>query len=242
MSAIRPPGPVVPRLPGEVIGCRVRSRSAWILAVLVTIASVGCSGGSDPDAISAPSTTRRLADTVDSSSAPTTTVPTTSTAVEPSSTVPVVEGTVELALDDFESILEELSRRKVALYAAPNLDSIAQVCSPDSECADQYSAQLTDAISKGYRTVGGLPVDVLSFEVLGFDGTSLEESSAVTIDYVVAPLPEEQGQVVDAAGAVVFTLVSPGEGPQRARVVLVRSDDGALPWRIATEQSLGPAE
>ena len=58
----------------------------------------------------------------------------------------------------------ELSRRRVALYAAPDLARIGEYCMPATDCADQLQAQLGDAIARGEHIEGQQPFDVIAIE------------------------------------------------------------------------------
>jgi hypothetical protein len=212
-----------------------------VLLAFVAVAIAACNGSDNADttiesvpAVSSTSTT----------STPSTTVgPTSTEVVVTTTTAPVATAPpAEVALDDFEFIIEELSRRRVAMYAAPNLDLIAGICVPGSECDALYQAQIGEQIDLGERTVGEPSADVTEFEIIGFNGPTLEESRGVVVRYVSAPLGTDLGAIVDRDGNVVIELsVENPDKAGRGEVTLFRSDDDpSLPWRIFNQKSLGP--
>jgi len=142
-----------------------------------------------------------------------------------------------VALDDFEFVIEELSRRIVAMYSEPNLDAIPGICAVESPCEELYTAQMSDFIERGERTEGESANDVTEFEIVGFDKDTLEESAAVVIRYTIAPVGEDLGAIVDSNGDVVTQLIveNPND-PVDGQMNLVRNNEPGLPWRIVSQQ------
>lgn len=211
-----------------------------LLGAVTAMAVVACSGSEAADTTvesSPPITT--TATTTSSTSSTVAETTTTTTAVAPTTEAPTTTGEAptEVALDDFEFVIEELSRRIVALYADPNLDAIPGICAVESPCEELYTAQMSDFIERGERTEGESANDVTDFEIVGFDEETLEESAAVVIRYTIAPVGEDLGAIVDSNGDVVTQLVveNPND-PVDGQMNLVRNNEPGLPWRIVTQQ------
>jgi len=164
---------------------------------------------------------------------------TTTTEAAPTTEAPTTTGEApaEVALDDFEFVIEELSRRIVAMYSEPNLDAIPGICAVESPCEELYTAQMSDFIERGERTEGESANDVTEFEIVGFDKDTLEESAAVVIRYTIAPVGEDLGAIVDSNGDVVTQLIveNPND-PVDGQMNLVRNNEPGLPWRIVSQQ------
>ena len=217
-----------------------------LLGAIAAISVVACSGSEAADTTvesSRPITTTATTTTTTSSttSPPPTLAETTTTTTEaaPTTEAPTTTGEAptEVALDDFEFVIEELSRRIVAMYADPNLDAIPGICAVESPCEELYTAQMSDFIDRGERTEGESANDVTDFEIVGFDEETLEESAAVVIRYTIAPVGENLGAIVDSNGDVVTQLVveNPND-PVDGQMNLVRNNEPGLPWRIVTQQ------
>ena len=213
-----------------------------LLGAIAAISVVACSGSEAADttvASSPPITT--TATTTSSTTATSSTVAetTTTTTAAPTTEAPTTTGETptEVALDDFEFVIEELSRRIVAMYADPNLDAIPGICAVESPCEELYTAQMSDFIERGERTEGESANDVTDFEIVGFDDETLEESAAVVVRYTIAPVGEDLGAIVDSNGDVVTQLVveNPND-PVDGQMNLVRNNEPGLPWRIVTQQ------
>lgn len=175
--------------------------------------------------------------TVASTESPTTSGPTadSSTTVE-STTVATTQAPI--APDDWKAVLEELDRRVVSLYAAPDLDRIGEYCAFGSECAEGLETQLGDAIAKGQHIEGQHP-----FEVLEITQATVGEPSPVgevaVVIFIVSPDSSPPAQLVDAAGNVIDTL-SVTTTKSRARFTLASVEDPVLPWRVLLAENMGP--
>ena len=215
-----------------------------LLGAIAAMTVVACSGSEAADttvAPSAPITTTATTTTTSTTATSSTVAETTTTTTEaaPTTEAPTTTGEAptEVALDDFEFVIEELSRRIVAMYADPNLDAIPGICAVESPCEERYTAQMSDFIERGERTEGESANDVTDFEIVGFDEETLEESAAVVIRYTIAPVGENLGAIVDSNGDVVTQLVveNPND-PVDGQMNLVRNNEPGLPWRIVTQQ------
>lgn len=215
-----------------------------LLGAIAAISVVACSGSEAADttvASSPPITTTATTTTTSTTATSSTVAETTTTTTEaaPTTEAPTTTGEAptEVALDDFEFVIEELSRRIVAMYADPNLDAIPGICAVESPCEELYTAQMSDFIERGERTEGESANDVTDFEIVGFDEATLEESAAVVIRYAIAPVGENLGAIVDSNGDVVTQLVveNPND-PVDGQMNLVRNNEPGLPWRIVTQQ------
>lgn len=222
----------------------IQPQRVVLLGAIAAMTVVACSGSEATDATVAPSPpiTATANTTTSSTTATSSTVAettTTTTAAAPTTEAPTTTGEAptEVALDDFEFVIEELSRRIVAMYADPNLDAIPGICAVESPCEELYTAQMSDFIDRGERTEGESANDVTDFEIVGFDEETLEESAAVVIRYTIAPVGENLGAIVDSNGDVVTQLVveNPND-PVDGQMNLVRNNEPGLPWRIVTQQ------
>jgi hypothetical protein len=215
-----------------------RRLTAILLAVAVL--AVGCSDDDTADpstlatATTAPTTTgvsTTTAEPTSTTEAPaTTSPPSTSTA----STVPTT-----IAADDWPAILTELSRRRVALYAAPDVSRIGEYCVPTSDCARQLEAQLGDYIARGEHIEGQQPFSVVSVEKV-LEGEPSPYGTLTDLVFIVGPTALPPARIVDANGNVVDTL-SVTTTNTRGHFVLAKSADPALPWRVFMAEDLGPA-
>lgn len=222
----------------------IQPQRVVLLGAIAAMTVVACSGSeaSDTTVASSPPITATANTTTSSTTATSSTVAettTTTTAAAPTTEAPTTTGEAptEVALDDFEFVIEELSRRIVAMYADPNLDAIPGICAVESPCEELYTAQMSDFIDRGERTEGESANDVTDFEIVGFDEETLEESAAVVIRYTIAPVGENLGAIVDSNGDVVTQLVveNPND-PVDGQMNLVRNNEPGLPWRIVTQQ------
>ena len=218
-----------------------------LLGAIAAMTVVACSGSeatdttvasSPPITTTAPSTTTTTSTTSTVAETTTTTTEAAPTTEAPTTEAPTTgEAPTEVALDDFEFVIEELSRRIVAMYADPNLDAISGICAVESPCEELYTAQMGDFIEREERTEGESGNDVTEFEIVGFDKETLEESAAVVIRYTIAPVGEDLGAIVDSNGDVVTQLVveNPND-PVDGQMNLVRNNEPGLPWRIVRQQ------
>ena len=141
------------------------------LAAIGTAVLAGCND--EPSADSSSSTTEQTPTTteVSTTSSPATTAP-PETTTTPATVAPTTAATTTpppttpptIAPDDWEAILEELGRRRVALYAAPDLARIGEYCAPGTDCATLLETQLGDAIARGHHIEGQQPFDVIAIE------------------------------------------------------------------------------
>ncbi len=151
-----------------------------------------------------PDDNRRLHDqqpgdnsTPETTTTPATVAPTTAaTTTAPPTTPPTI------APDDWEAILEELGRRRVALYAAPDLARIGEYCAPGTDCATRLETQLSDAIAKGQHIEGQQPFDVIAIEQALVSEPS-PAARVANVIFVIAPETPPPARLVDAAGNVV---------------------------------------
>jgi hypothetical protein len=217
-----------------------RRLTAILLAVAVL--AVGCSDDDTAD----PSTAATAATAPSTTEAPTTTAaPTTSTTeappttTAPPSTASPASTPATIAADDWPAILTELSRRQVALYAAPDLSRIGEYCMPATDCARQLEAQLGDYIARGEHVEGQQPFTVVAVEKV-LEGEPSPLGAITDVVFVVGPTALPAARIVDANGNVVDTL-STTTTNTRGRFLLAKWDDAALPWRLVMAESLGPA-
>ena len=174
------------------------------LLALAACSGVGGSAASSTTAGStSTSSSTAVSSTVPQTTAPTVTTspPTTSTAsmtsavTTPPTTVPPT--TTSPGAADWRSIVETLGQRRQALYAAPDVALISDVCGSDSPCAEQLDVQIADLASKGWHVEGADPFVVVEARVDEFDGDTIDDSLLVTVVAVIKRL-DNAGTIVDA--------------------------------------------
>jgi hypothetical protein len=225
-------------------------RAPVILVAALSLAA--CSGDDDaadpsttpPASVS--TTTITAAPT--SSVAPTTSATTTSLSTQPSATVtaPSTAATNTSSPTstvpgetDWRFVVETLGQRRQDLYGSPDVNRIPEVCSPQSQCADQLNVQLGDMASKGWHVEGADPFVVVDARLEDFDGDTLDASVLVTV-VAVTLKKENAGQIVDTSGTVIADVeveTAPGHNAQ-GRFVLGRSGPADNPWRIISQDAL----
>ena len=223
-------------------------RPLTALAAMSLMLLTACS---DDDTADPPATTD-VTTTSESSlptTEPTTTVPPTTsstpTTTEPPPTTPTVPPSTTattVAADDWPAILTELARRRVALYAAPNLSRIGEYCAPDSDCAQRLATQLGDYINRGEHIEGQHPftvVEVLQASLSEEDPAAPGAPRIADILFVVGPTTPPAARIVDSNGNVVDTL-SLTTTNTKGRFTLISWDDPTLPWRVLIAEDLGP--
>ena len=144
-----------------------------------------------------------------------------------------------MAPDDWPAILTELSRRRVALYAAPDLSRIGEYCVPTSDCARQLEAQLGDAIAKGQHIEGQQPFTIVAVENV-LEGEPSPLGTLTDVELVVGPTATPPPRIVDANGNTVEVLTGSTTNT-RGVYTLAKWDDPVLPWRVFSVRTLGPA-
>jgi hypothetical protein len=214
-----------------------------LTAILLSVAmlAVACSDDDAGD----PSTTAPATTSPTTTEAPITTLePTTSTTESPTSTAPPSTTTpptspTTIAVDDWPAILTELSRRRVTLYAAPDLSRIGEYCVPSTECAAQLEAQLGDAIARGQHIEGQQPFTVVAIEKV-LEGEASPFAALTDVVFVVGPTASPPPRIVDSNGSVVEELTG---STTNTRVIftVAKWDDSALPWRVVRTETLGAA-
>jgi hypothetical protein len=223
-----------------------RVRYAPVVAVAVlAISAAACSDDDDPTVAASTSTavvTTEAVETtlaVTSSTAPPTTTPpsTAPTTTAPATSAPATTPS-SIAPGDWPAILTELSRRQVALYAAPDLSRIGEYCMPATNCADNLQAQFGDMINRGEHVEGQQPFTVINVEKV-LEGQPGPGGTVTQVVFTVAPTP--LGRIVDTGGNVVEQLTGPTTNT-RGVFTLARWDaDPALPWRLVLAEDLGKA-
>lgn len=166
--------------------------------------------------------------TTASTGAPTTSAPTT--------TPPMTQPTI--ASDDWPAILTELSRRRVSLYAAPDLTRIGEYCMPATECAAQLEAQLGDYIARGEHVEGQRPFTVVAVENV-LQGDPSPAGTLVDVVFIVGPTALPAARIVDTNGNVIDEL-SISTTNTRGVFTLVEWNDPSLPYRLVRAEDLGP--
>ena len=225
-----------------------------IVAMAVALTIAACSGSSDADSttsgtvVTASSTAPTTTGPTDTSSptpppASTTTVDsTTSTTVAATSTTEVATP-VPIAIDDWETIIEEIDRRR--LQAISDLDAsderILQACTLGAQCSEDIKQAVASYEADGLRPVYTSFIDVVEAELVAMDGDTIETSSAVVVRTLNEAKPAVVGHVVDLSGNIAYDLeLRPEDTTRRnANYALVRVDDDLLPWRLAAIESLG---
>ena len=215
-----------------------------IAAIRIAVLA-GCNDDEPAADSSSPTTEHAPTTEVPTTSSPATTAPpeTTTTpatvAQTTAATPPPPTTPPTIAPDDWEAILEELSRRRVALYAAPDLTRIGEYCAPGSDCAMELETQLSDAIAKGQHIEGQHPFDVTSIEQ-ALVGEPSPVGPVASVIFVIAPETPPPARLVDAAGNVIDEL-SLASTPTRGAFTLASwKSDPSLPWRVVLAEDLGP--
>ena len=225
---------------------RIRLMSLTLAAIGIAVLA-GCNDD-EPAADSSSSTTEQAPTTTDISttsspatSAPpeTTTTPATVAPTTAATTTPPPTTQPNIAPGDWEAILDELSRRRVSLYAAPDLARIGEYCMPATECAAQLEAQLGDYIARGEHIEGQQPFTVVAVENV-LQGDPSPAGTLVDVVFVVGPTALPPARIVDANGNVVDEL-SVTTTNTRGVFTLVEWNDPALPYRLVRAEDLGPA-
>lgn len=212
-----------------------------LLLVLAVLA--GCSGDDDGDAAPSTSSTIRPTSTTTSSTSSTTTStigPTTTSSsgtVTSSSTPTGASTSVPAPSDDFRVIVEDLGRRRQALYAQPDVARIGEVCAADSQCFEQLNVQLGDLATKGWKVVEADPFTALDGRVEKFDGETIETSLLVTVVAIVER-PDNGGRIVDAGGTTVANVEAETEVGfnSEGRYILARVGPADDPWRLVSQE------
>ena len=192
--------------------------------------------------VSSPATTTTDVSTTSSTIAATTT--TASTTSNPATTsvaidTPTTTAVTPIAPDDWKAVLEELARRRVALYAAPDLSQIDGYCASGSDCASGLQTQLADAIAKGQHIEGQHPFEVLEVSDASVTDAGGGGQRVATVTFIAGPDSPPAARLVDAAGNVIDTL-SVTTTKSRGRFTLVAVDDPILPWRVLLAEDVGP--
>lgn len=221
-----------------------RRVSAAMVIVALSLVAAGCNDdepSADPTTEGTLSTSPPSTEAVTTEPSTTTSTTTTTTTAVPTTPPPTAGPTTvpPIAEDDWPAILNELSRRRVALYAAPDLTRIGEYCMPATDCAASLEAQLGDYIARGEHIEGQKPftiVEILDVSV----GVPSPAGTLAEILFVVAPTSPPPARIVDAANNVVDEL-SLTTTPTKGRFTLAKWDDPALPWRLVLAEDLGPA-
>lgn len=161
---------------------------------------------------------------------------TTSVAID---TAPTSTAVTPIAPDDWKAVLEELARRRVALYAAPDLSQIDGYCASGSDCASGLETQLADAIAKGQHVEGQHPFEVLEVSDASVTDAGGGGQRVATVTFIAGPDSPPAARLVDDAGNVIDTL-SVTTTESRGRFTLVAVDDPILPWRVLLAEDVGP--
>jgi len=218
---------------------------AAMAIVALSLLTVGCN---DDEPSADPSTTEGTLPTTPPSTASVTTEPTTATSTTTTTTTavpttpPRTAGPTTappIAENDWPAILTELSRRRVSLYAAPDLARIGEYCMPATDCAAQLEAQLGDFITRGERIEGQQPFTIVDIENV-LEGDQSPLGTLTDIVFIIGPTASPPPRIVDASGNVVEELTG---STTNTRVVfqIVKWDDPALPWRVFKTETLGVA-
>ena len=165
---------------------------------------------------------------------PATVAPTTAATTTPPPTTPPT-----IAPDDWEAILEELGRRRVALYAAPDLARIGEYCAPGTDCATRLETQLGDAIARGQHIEGQQPFDVIAIEQALVSEPS-PAARVANVIFVIAPETPPPARLVDAAGNVVDEFELNTTESRVAFTLASWESDPSLPWRVVQAETLRP--
>ena len=217
-----------------------RKRAAVIIVSLTLLAACSDDDNADPPSTSAQQT---VTESTPTTNAPPTTASTTTTTEAPTTTsaptTPPTTTQTTIAPDDWEGILEALSARRVALYAAPDLSRVNEYCAPESDCASRLETQLGDAIAKGQHVEGQRPFDVVEVVQASVGEQEPGAPAIAGILFIVAPTTPPPPRLVDANGNVVEEL-SLTTTPTRGRFTLVAWEDPTLPWRVVLAEDLGP--
>ena len=220
----------------------MRSRTTLAVAVATLLLIAACSGDDD-SADPVNSTTPVASSTETTNTIATTTQPSSSTTSTPTTTAapptsPPTAPPTTIAEGDWEAILEELARRRVALYAAPDVSRIGEYCAPDTDCAARLETQLSDAVAKRQHIEGQQPFDVIAIE----QALVSEPSPAARVAnmvFVIAPETPPPARLVDAAGNVVDEFVLNTSKSRVAFTLASWESDPALPWRVVLAETLG---
>ena len=135
----------------------------------------------------------------------TTTSPPTTTTSHHDHDAPPPTTPTTIAPDDWPAILEELSRRRVALYAAPDLARIGEYCVPDTDCAGQLAGPARRLHRRGAAHRRAAAVRRRR-DREGARGEPSPAGELVTIVFVVGPTALPPARIVDANGNVVDEL------------------------------------
>jgi hypothetical protein len=138
---------------------------------------------------------------------------------------------------DWPAILTELSRRRVALYAAPDLARIGEYCMPATNCADNLQAQLGDFINRGEHIEGQQPFTIIDVEKV-LDGQPGPGGAVTDVVFVVGPTATPAPRIVNSNGEVVEELAGSTTNT-RVLFTLVAWEDPVLPWRVVKTETLG---
>jgi hypothetical protein len=220
---------------------KYRRRLAAVTAVSLSMLGA-CSD--DDDSADPPSTSAQ--ETVTESSPPTSSPPTTSSTTTTTevptttaaSTTPPTSTPSTIAPDDWEAILEGLARRRVELYAAPDVSRIGEYCAPDTDCATRLETQLSDAATKGQHIEGQQPFDVIAIEQALVSEPS-PAARVANVVFVIAPDNPPPARLVDSAGNVVDEFVLNTSKSRVAFTLASWESDPALPWRVVLAETLG---
>ena len=218
--------------------------AAVVATVVLAVCAAGCSDDDDPSGAPSTSTvtTTEVVETTvatTTSTAPPTTPPPPSTA--PTTTVPMTSPPSTtpptIAPDDWPAILTELSRRQVALYAAPDLSRIGEYCAPGTDCATRLETQLSDAIARGLHVEGQQPFDVIAIEQATVSDPS-PAARVANIIFVIAPETPPPARLVDAAGNVVDEFELNTTESRGSFTLASWESDPSLPWRVVQAETL----
>jgi hypothetical protein len=223
-----------------------RVRYAPVVAVAVlAISTAACSDDDDPTVAASTSTAVVTTEAVEttlgattSTAPPTTTPPSTA----PTPTVPATSAPattpLSIAPGDWAAILTELSRRRVALYAAPDLSRIGEYCMPATNCADNLQAQFGDMINRGEHVEGQQPFTVINVEKV-LEGQPGPGGAVTQVVFTIGPTASPAPRIVNSNGDVDEVLTGPTTNT-RGVFTLARWDaDPALPWRVVLAEDLG---
>jgi hypothetical protein len=219
-------------------------RTALTVAAATTLLTISaCNNGDDDSADTASSTSPAESSTETTSTIPPTTTSSSTSTSSTSTSTTATSATPPptIAEGDWEAILEELARRRVALYAAPDLARIGDYCAPGSECAASLETQLGDAISKGQHIEGQRPFDVIAIEQALVGEQDPGAPPVASVIFVVAPTTPPPARLVDAAGNVVDELALTTTNTRGAFTLVSWDSDPTLPWRVVLAEDLGPA-
>jgi hypothetical protein len=219
--------------------------AAVVAAAVLAVCTAGCSDDDDPSGAPSTSTVTTTEDVETTAAATTSTAPPTTpppstaptTTVPPTSPPPTTPPTI--AMGDWSSILTELSRRRVSLYAAPDLSRIGEYCMPATDCEAQLQAQLGDAIARGQHIEGQQPFTVVSIERV-LEGQPGPGGAVTDVVAVVAPTAQPPARIVDSNGNVVSELTGTSTNT-RGIFRLAKWNDPTLPWRVVSVEELGAA-